>query len=411
MCEHLGLATPLDLASVERLTNVEATNLAEDLDSDAACELSPPASPSAANAPIDTYLGAGRPDSSVETTSPSRSRKRTSEPGDLISKGILPLELARELVNQYLSRLDYFLYALSNQYKDFETIRSKSPILLAGICTVAAFHHPEHQHLFDSCNREYRHLASTALFEKRDVEHIRALCIGSFWLPNASRILSSDAIRRSADCRLHQRFQASCGVTSSTLSTPEDQLRNVENRDCARLWYLLFICDQHLSILHNRDSVMRRDLNIIEDRLNFLMSPQSTNQDVRLLSQVSLLVIMGQIRDVFGSEEIKPVPKSLGVQFTHFSRELDDWYSKFSVMFGKIGISLTPITSLLTILQSPTITSASFLLPASSCTSNSASSTSDTTSFEDLTVAPFRLISRSQHRQHTLPPSPYLQCS
>lgn len=337
VCDHLGLAPPVDLNSVERVANGASHWTGElngDLDSDAACELSPPGSPSAANAPIDTFLGAGKPESNPETTSPQRSRRRINEHADIVSKGIIALATAQELVDQYLSRLDFFLYALCNQYKDFEAVRAASPTLLAAICTVAAFHHPEHRTLFDACNREYRHLVSIALFEKKDAEHIRALCIGSFWLPNASRILSSEAIRRAADARLHRHFSALSSMLSNGYHAPDTTPANDVDRDCVRLWYLLFICDQHLSILHNRDSVMRRDLEILEGRDDFLLSSGATNQDVRLISQVSLLAIMGQIRDVFGSEQLKTVAKSLGVQFTHFSRELDLWYSKFSVMFG-----------------------------------------------------------------------------
>jgi hypothetical protein len=33
-----------------------------------------------------------------------------------------------------------------------------------------------------ACNREFRSLVAKSTFEKRDVDHIRALCITSFWL-------------------------------------------------------------------------------------------------------------------------------------------------------------------------------------------------------------------------------------
>ncbi|GAB1738434.1 hypothetical protein NU219Hw_g3241t1 [Hortaea werneckii] len=42
---------------------------------------------------------------------------------------------------------------------------------------------------------------------------------------------------------------------------------------------------------------------------------------------------MGQIKAVFSSDEVTPVPKMLAVQLNHFSRELDQWYDRFSPLF------------------------------------------------------------------------------
>ena len=247
----------------------------------------------------------------------------------------MTVETAQALVSYYLSRLDLFLYALSSQYEDLDAVRRASPTLLAAMCTVAAYNDTDHSALFEVCNREYRHLVSSALFEKRDTAHIRALCSGSFWLPDASRILSSDAIRRAADSKLHSYFSSLTAAETDGFGDTPSAAPTDKERDYVRLWYLLFICDQHLSILHNRDSLVRRDLDVLERRERFLATPNTNNQDVRLMSQVSLLVIMGQIRDIFGSETTKPMPRSHCVQFNHFSSELDQWYSRFSGIFGE----------------------------------------------------------------------------
>jgi hypothetical protein len=118
--------------------------------------------------------------------------------------------------------------------------------------------------------------------------------------------------------------------------TPPSELsKRDEMSDKVRLWYLLFVSDQHLSILHNRDSVTRREIEILESREAFLTMRAITNQDIRLMSQVSLLLIMGQVRDIFGSEVSSPVPKALKVQFTYFAGELDQWFAKYAEQFGK----------------------------------------------------------------------------
>ena len=81
---------------------------------------------------------------------------------------------------------------------------------------------------------------------------------------------------------------------------------------------------------------MHADKDIIEGRDLLLSASKPSNDDVRLISQVSLLVIMGQIKAVFSSDEMTPVPKMLAVQLNHFSRELDQWYDRFSPLFGML---------------------------------------------------------------------------
>jgi hypothetical protein len=253
-----------------------------------------------------------------------------------VSKEAISLEDAEILVQRYLQHLDRFLYGIASHYKDANQVRQASPTLLAALCAVSAFQDIKDRALFEVCNREYRSLVSASLFENRDVEYIRALCIGSFWLPDASRILSSEAIRRAADCRLHRQFHR-LTEPPTPRNAPSDFGYSLNDaRDKVRIWYLLYVCDQHLSILHNRDPIMRQEKDAIDDRELFLAgeSPFPT-QDIRLMSQVSLLVTMGQIRDWLGCEQNKPVPKSLSVQFSHFNRELDQWYARYSEVFGK----------------------------------------------------------------------------
>lgn len=141
------------------------------------------------------------------------------------------------LVERYSSRLDHCLYGIAGELCNVQKLRSSSPTLFAAICTVSALHDPQDPSMYEICNRHFRQLVSQSTFEKRDVEYIRALCICSFWLADASRILSSDAIRRAADLRLHRTFDTAFGSHDTRDLSP------VESADRIRLWYLLFVCD------------------------------------------------------------------------------------------------------------------------------------------------------------------------
>ena len=352
VCQQLNIQPPQSLVSLNDQDHDPSTERREhsdterELDADA-CELSPPDSPSAVHAPINTFLELGSPTSADTPSTFRHKRQAISAQQDLVSKGIIPLKTAETLVERYFSRLDHYLYGIANHYKDVSGLRQASPFLFAAICTVAALHDPKDQRIYEACNREYRRLVSRSMFEKRDVEYLRALCIGSFWLADASRILSSDAVRRAADARLHRHFYQIISPQTTGTSPSDSQLSQVDFRDRIKLWYLLFVCDQHLSILHNRDGLLRHEREPLVGWDMYMNSAGCTDYDVRIMSQVGLLLMMSQMREAFGSEQPEQVPRSLAVQLNHFSKQLNEWHKKFSVMFRKFPYCHRELQSLI----------------------------------------------------------------
>ncbi|KAI9043565.1 Zn(II)2Cys6 transcription factor [Aspergillus affinis] len=314
VCQYINVPSPKPLisgadSSVERENDNTASD-EKDYPSLSGYEISPPpATPSAVDAPIDTYLDItklGSPGSSANG-SLEASRPRQTMLNDFISKKVLNVTVAENLVNRYLTRLDPYLYGICREYRSLQHLQSKSPPLLAAICTVSALHDPQGQSIYESCNREFRRLVSRFLFEKHDLEYVLALYISSFWLSDASRILSSDAVRRVAGMRLHRSFEH-VSVTSDS-SSPSHAPTAIEHRYRVRLWYLIFINDHHLSVLHNRDPLLPNDKNIAMHWETFLHHDQVTD-----------------------SEETR-VPPTLANQIIYYSRRLDKWFTKFSVLF------------------------------------------------------------------------------
>ncbi|OKL63179.1 hypothetical protein UA08_01370 [Talaromyces atroroseus] len=207
VCAYLKLENPHNLLSVTDGENVppviqeRTADQAPTTETDG-CEVSPPESPSAAHAPIDTFLEMAKMGRAPSSRDSPQSKKRI-ELEDLISRSILSTTVAQSLLDRYFTRLDHYIYGFAGGHYDLQKLRQNSPVLLAAICTVSALHDPQDARLYEICNRELRQLVSRSMFEKRDINYIRALCISSFWLADASRILSSDAIRRAADVRLH----------------------------------------------------------------------------------------------------------------------------------------------------------------------------------------------------------------
>ncbi|KAE8382748.1 hypothetical protein BDV26DRAFT_288305 [Aspergillus bertholletiae] len=334
ICQHLELGGLRPLVIDHGNTREGILGSGEpDREQSEGCEVSPPDSPSAVQAPIDTFLDIAKLGSPKSVASPpGRRASRATHGHDLVTKGIVSLAVAEQLLHRYFSRLDHYLYGICCERYDIQQLRTTSPVLLAAICTVSALHDPEDQKYYAVCNKEFRSLVMQSMFEKHDIEYLRALCIASFWLADASRILCSDAIRRAADIRLHRSFDYLIGARGPESCSPSSA-NPIAAVDRVRLWYLLFVCDQHLSILHNRDSLLRSDKDIAVGWEAYLHRPERTESEVRILSQVSLLLIMGEVRDVLGSDNETQLPPTLTHHITNYSRQLDKWFSKFSALF------------------------------------------------------------------------------
>lgn len=113
-------------------------------------------------------------------------------PGDVVADGIMTISQAQTLFNDYARRLDHYLYRILGPAATLDGIRSSSPVLLAAICAVAALHSPDLSSLYESCYHHFVDLAANlALAEDPNMDDIRGLCIGAFWLHKISWNLSS----------------------------------------------------------------------------------------------------------------------------------------------------------------------------------------------------------------------------
>ena len=255
---------------------------------------------------------------------------------DLIAKGIVSLDEAERLLQFYQSRLDPFFYGLGSRHPDLETLRQNSGVLFTAIMTVASLHDNSAAHLYGPCLKEFRKLVSMTMFEKRiDMNYLVALCIGSFWLSDMSWILSGYAIRRAAEFRLKRCYykvistlQLGSRVDAPTGESLQESLSGV------RVLYTLFVCDQHLSVLYGRNPIMRVQ-EWIRGWEKFLESPATTDYDERLASQVSLLLIMGQMRESFQSQDGSALDISRASELDAFDVPMNQWLNNWLPRISK----------------------------------------------------------------------------
>jgi hypothetical protein len=262
-----------------------------------------------------TRLRALRSDDTTQDTQVLSPRSSNHPVNDFISNGVVSVADAERLVNLYMNRIDHFMYMIGSgaKYRDLDSLRRGSSILTACICTVAALHDPMSNHLYSVCSREFRRLMAASMFDRRiDRDHMRAMCIGAYWLHDISWTLSGYAIRRATEVNLSNNYHRVITENSE------------EAMDCMRIWYILYICDHHLSILYGRPSIVREDASI-SGWEELMKSSVFTESDKRLVSQMALLIIMSNVRELFGPDTGEPVPRAFAAQLTNFSRQIDQW--------------------------------------------------------------------------------------
>ncbi|EXJ67201.1 uncharacterized protein A1O5_09848 [Cladophialophora psammophila CBS 110553] len=249
---------------------------------------------------------------------------------DFIARGLVKQEDAEHLANYYLSKLDPYIWHICPDYSDLESFRRRSPTLTACVLTVAALHDTKLGHLYSVCSKEYRRLVANAMFERKiDMEYLRALVLGSYWLSDISWTLSGYAIRRASEFHLRQYYHE----IAESVRSPEkaDPTKLQEAMDGIRVLYLLYICDHHLSILYGRSSIMRDNESYITGWEAYLACSLSTDADRRIAGQICLMYLMNQIRETLGPEDTSSVlPVSALTKIAGFERDLDDWIARFS---------------------------------------------------------------------------------
>jgi hypothetical protein len=131
--------------------------------------------------------------SEVTRHSPTvRTTERAKASTDIISRGVLTVEQAQLLFNYYMSKHDNYIYSVLEEGSTFAKTRNNSPFLLTAICAVASLHVLSPDIPYARCYEEFVHLSTSHAFSPRNnLDDIRALCIGAFWLPDISWVLAT----------------------------------------------------------------------------------------------------------------------------------------------------------------------------------------------------------------------------
>lgn len=239
---------------------------------------------------------------------------------DLRTNGTFSYEQAKQLFEFFHERISPYLFGFRIADYTLDTVWTRSPILLAAICTVASLHHPQLHYLFDGLKEQLDGLSQGVLrhhsfSQTETIDTIVALCVAGFWLPDMS-MLTAIAIRLARNLSLN--------------------MPNATDKDRLRLWYLLYVLDGHQALiydnaptvayhdpaaLHSRALLLDRSRDFAQLARSAAESP-SLWGDMRLVSQVEFNLAVKSIFEQRGWAILNP--KALGIpQKTNI--DLDKW--------------------------------------------------------------------------------------
>ena len=152
-----------------------------------------------------------------KSSSPGLDRHSTCAP-DIVSRGVISLQHATALFDVYHQRLDHFLYRILGDHDGLSSVRKSSPLLTVAICAVGALHSDDLGHLYPACYGELESTVAAHLFSKEsNLDDVRGLCIGAFWLSELSWTLVSTGrysqfvlLPMSMVCLVSDQGRASC---------------------------------------------------------------------------------------------------------------------------------------------------------------------------------------------------------
>jgi hypothetical protein len=219
----------------------------------------------------------------------------------------------------------YLFDATISETRTLQSVRESSTLFFTSIMTVTSLHIPGKEKIHLSCHRILRDLIASSMFDRfHTLDDIRALCVAAFWLPDLSWKLSGHCIRIATELNLHQAFFK---AFYSQKQSRQDREHAFER---ARLWYLLYVLDHHFSIAYGRPPVIA-EWQAIKETEALLSSPECTTSDRRVVSQVTLFIVLSRAYTMFGLEAERLMDGDEVTLVTHarFLEDIEQWRIKF----------------------------------------------------------------------------------
>lgn len=251
-------------------------------------------------------------------TDPDSSRLIRVDPADvngpdLISQGVLTLAEAEFLFGHYRDCINPLLWdGMLCAHRTLEEVRQSSSLLVAVVLTVAALHIPNRERSLHAAYSAFVSLMrGSCLLRCQNLDIIRALCIGAFYITSLSWALCSRAVRVATEMNLHK----------SSLEFARGSLKSYER---LRLWYVLYVCDHQFALAYGRPPLMHEDA-AIRNAEKLLTSGLSSKGDYSVVAQVKLFRILASAYFMYGCDADLELACEDFEKLQEFNLSADQW--------------------------------------------------------------------------------------
>ncbi|KAG8737967.1 hypothetical protein FRC10_007454 [Ceratobasidium sp. 414] len=249
---------------------------------------------------------------------------------DVVTKGIIGEQEARELFAIFYRGCSTFLPVFDMVVDTFDALHARSPFCVNTICMVAA------SDTYQKCRAEVEEISRHTLFTPvARQEAVQAMVLVSGWSSNGW-LPGGHAVRMGLEIgkcggwmhkawpRLFKRMRAG----KMSVSQEERQLLI-----SARTWFVLFLFEHQISFGTGRPAILREDESIAQCRM-ILQHPLSIQDDMRLVSMVELMVLREQIHNQLAPYE-GPVEDRVYKVLHQAESDFRAWYEEWDQMFSQ----------------------------------------------------------------------------
>ncbi|CDM31528.1 transcriptional regulator family: Fungal Specific TF [Penicillium roqueforti] len=275
--------------------------------------------------------------SQIITRPPKRKRSgfeiRDEPIADFIDKGLITLECAVSYFNTFFAGCDRYIPIFDPQYDTFDSVRSRSSILLNAICTIGCMVETRSGggSMSDVLHAELKKWINVIIQNKQlnCRESIQAMLVVACYSAERSLILSF-ATRMALDLELDEAFDE---LTRRLALQNEDMAYALphqmfeEERALmwnARTWFGLLVLEHIFRLDGGKPPGIRLKGNSRRCRV-LLSHPWSTILDLRLFSQVELNILRANVGDALGGNTSLD-GQSIADYVHDMKIELDLWF-------------------------------------------------------------------------------------
>ncbi|KAJ1301554.1 hypothetical protein OPQ81_008802 [Rhizoctonia solani] len=251
---------------------------------------------------------------------------------DVVTKGIISEQEARELFAIFYRGCSTFLPVFDMAVDTYDALHSRSPFCVNTICMVAArVRDGGESETYQKCRAEVEEISRHTLFTPVvRQEAVQAMVLVSGWSTNGW-LPGGHAVRMGLEIGMHKAWPRLLKrMRAGKISVSQEERQLVIS---ARTWFVLFLFEHQISFGTGRPAILREDESILRCR-EILRHPLSIQDDMRLVSMVELMALREHLHDQLAPYE-GPVEDRVYKVLHQAESDFRAWYEEWDHLFSQ----------------------------------------------------------------------------